>query len=144
MLCHHQKLNHSRTVRWRSAAAGLALTLGFTVSGCSKSGIEGEIASFKSRGHVVSAFSDTAAATFGAKKCQTGTVAQLPVLLCEFENAEAAARGQPAAESWGGTVGTVVVLHRGPLLFAVADRNHADESGKTISALTKAFRRTNR
>jgi hypothetical protein len=136
-----EMLESSPTRRLRSAAACLALTLGLLVSGCGKSGVAAEIASFKTRGHSVSNFTDTDSSAFGAKKCQTGTVDQLPVLLCEYENGDAAALSQPAAESWGGATGTVVVLHRGSMLFAVADRDHADESGQKISALAGVFRR---
>jgi len=126
----------------------LALLLGLPglvglagLAGCGKSGIAGELAELKSAGHTVSEFADADAGKLGAKKCQTGTVDQLPVLLCEYPNTEAAASGHAAAEAWGGETGTVVVLRRGSTLFAVADRNHVDPNGKAISALAKVFRR---
>ena len=120
-----------------------ALALGFALlfSGCGKSGVEGELAAFRDTGHTVAQFADTDASVFGAKKCQTGAVDQLPVLLCEYASSDAAALSQPSAERWGGEVGTVVVLRRGSVLFAVADRSHQDPNGKTISALAKVFRR---
>jgi hypothetical protein len=125
--------------------AGLSFVFSMGLSiflpGCGKSGIAGELASWKDAGHAVSEFSDTDASAFSAKKCQTGTVDQLAVLLCEYSSADAAALARSTAERWGGDVGTVVVLNRAGVLFAVADRNHIDPYGKTISALTKVFRR---
>jgi hypothetical protein len=106
--------------------------------------VAGEIAAFKDAGHAVSEFSDTDASGFGAKKCQTGTVDKLAVLLCEYASSEAAASGQPAAEKWGGDTPTMVVLRRGSVLFSVADRNRVDANGKTISALAKVFRHAKR
>src|SRR5262245_31518900 len=84
---------------------GAALLL---FGGCGKSGVEGELASFRSSGHTVAQFADTDAGALGAKKCQTGTVDQLPVLVCEYASSDAAALSQPAAERWGGEIGTVV------------------------------------
>lgn len=120
----------------------LFLFAALSASGCGKSGIEGELERFKSGGHNVAQFADTDVTALGAKKCQTGIVDQLSVLLCEYSSAEVAGQSQPAAERWGGEIGTVVVLRRGPVLFAVADRNKLDPQGKTISALSKVFRRT--
>jgi hypothetical protein len=124
---------------------GPGLALAATVllgTGCGKSGIEGELERFRSGGHTVAQFADTDPAPLGAKKCQAGTIDQLSVLLCEYSSSDVAGQSQPAAERWGGEIGTVVVLRRGPLSFTVADRNHVDPNGKTISALSKVFRRT--
>ncbi len=118
---------------------GLGLVLG--AAGCGKSGVAAELAAFKDAGHAVSQFTETDAAGLGAKKCETGTVDKMAVLLCEYGNSEGAAHGHAAAEKWGGETGTVVVLHRGGVLFALADRDHTDPNGKSISALTKIFRR---
>jgi hypothetical protein len=122
------------------AALGL-LAIVASGSGCGKSGVEGELERFRSTGHTVAQFADTDPAVFGAKKCQAGVVDQLNVLLCEYGNSDDAGKSQPSAERWGGEIGTVVVLRRGPVLFAVADRNKVDPSGKAISALAKVFRR---
>ena len=120
------------------AVLGLLLTLS---TGCGKSGVPGELAAFKDGGHNVSAFNDADAGTLGAKKCQTGTIDQLSVLLCEYSSPDAAALAQPAADTWVGEASTAVVLRRGNILFAAADRGGADTTGKTISALGKVFRR---
>jgi hypothetical protein len=124
----------------RAGTLVLGLGLLFGGAGCGKSGVAAELAAFKDSGHAVSQFTETDAASLGAKKCQTGTIDKLAVLLCEYGSSEDAAHGHPAAEKWGGETGTVVVLHRASVLFAVADRNSSDPSGKSISALTKVFR----
>ncbi len=111
------------------------------MNGCGKSGVAGELAMFKDTGHVVSEFANMDSSPLGAKKCQNGTIDQLSVLLCEYADSEASALGQAAAEAWGGETATVVVLRRGAVLFAVADRNHVDPNGKSISTLSKVFRR---
>lgn len=139
-----QATGSGRKKSWVSlfSGCGLALLLGLPLlTGCGKSGIAAELAEFKSTGHSVSEFADIDAGKLGAKRCQTGTVDQLPVLLCEYPNTEAAAAGHTAAEAWGGETGTVVVLRRGSTLFAMADRTHIDPNGKAISALARVFRR---
>lgn len=77
----------------------------------------------------------------GAKTCQTGSVDRLSVLLCEYASSDAAVSGQAAAEAWGAATATVVVLRRGSMLFAVAARETADPDGKSISSLSRVFRR---
>lgn len=121
---------------------GLLLTALLGGAGCGGSGISAEVAAFKDSGHTVSALADTDPKGYGAKKCQTGMVDRLSVLLCEYASSDAAAEGQTAAEAWGTETSTVVVLRRGNTLFAVADRNHSDPDGKNISALSRVFRRT--
>lgn len=124
-----------------SIAKGLLLALLLAGAGCGKSGIAQALASFKESGHAVGEFVDTDASAFSAKKCQTGTIDRLTVLLCEHESSESAAMGKSAAETWGANTGTVVVLHRKSMLFAVSDSGHADPDGKSIAALSKTFRR---
>ena len=126
----------------RAPMLEFVLVLGLASMGCGKSGIADEVNAFKGSGQTVSGFADTDPSSFGAKKCQTGTVDRLSVLLCEYASSDSAAGGQAAAETWGAETATVVVLRRGSMLFAVADRDHADPDGKTISALSKVFRRT--
>lgn len=109
--------------------------------GCGKSGVAGELAAFKDNGHNLSAFNETDAGALGAKKCQAGSIDQMAVLLCEYSSPDAAALGQGSAETWVGEAATAVVLRRGNMLFAAADRSGADQLGKTISALGKVFRR---
>jgi hypothetical protein len=126
----------------RGAAPSFAfLGLLALLGGCGKSGVAGELAAFKDNGHAVSAFNETDAGALGAKKCQTGTIDQMAALICEYSSSDSAALGQNAAETWVGESATAVVLRRGNMLFAAADRSGADQLGKTISALGKVFRR---
>lgn len=119
----------------------LCLALGLGSAGCGKSGVAGEIARFTDAGHSVAAFATTDASALGAKECQAGTVDRISVLVCEYASSDTAGASQPAAERWAGETGTGVVLRRGKVLMGLADRNNADPTGKTISALTKLFRR---
>jgi hypothetical protein len=123
---------------------GLAGGLSLGTAGCSKGGVGGELAAWKDAGHSVSAFADSPAATMGAKQCQTGTIDQVPVLVCEYASPEAAAQGEAAADGWVGNDVTGAVLRRGHMLLAVADRVQKDPQGKIISAITKVFRRVKR
>ncbi len=120
-------------------ALALALALGF--AGCGKKGIASELQIFKDGGRTVSEFSDVEASALHAKKCQTGTIDNIPALLCEYGNPEAATLGQTAAESWLGETSTGFVLRRELLLLALSDRSHTDPNGKAMSAIGKLFRR---
>lgn len=121
---------------------GLVFALG--LSGCGKSGIAGELEVFKEGGRKVAEFSDIDAAPLDAKKCQAGTIDGVAALLCEYKTAEAATKGQAAAESWFGETSTALVLHREILILALSDRSHIDPNGKAISAIAKIFRRVNK
>ena len=121
-------------------ARWLTLLLMLGGAACGKSKAAQALASFKESGHSVDGFFDIHGAPLGAKKCQAGTIDQLAVLLCEYVNPEAASMEQRAAEGWFGSTGPVVVLRRGEMLFAVADRTHVDPDGKAVAALTQAFR----
>lgn len=140
-----RRLEHRRAgSEWsnrRDLPLTLVLALGLGIAGCGSSGIADEVAAFKDSGHPVSALTDADPGGFGAKKCQTGTIDKLSVLLCEYASSDSAAGGQAAAEAWGAETSTVVVLRRGSTLFAVADRNQTDPDGKNIAALSKVFRR---
>lgn len=118
----------------------LLLSLPLSDLACGKSKAAQTLASFQANGHEVDGFSDIDGAPLGAKKCQAGTIDQLAALLCEYVNPEAASMEQRAAEGWFGSTGTVVVMRRGEMLFAVADRSHVDPDGKAIAALSLVFR----
>jgi len=143
----HQAGQALRRAGWRRSwglAGVLGLGLGLGLAGCGKSGVAGELAAFKDAGHSVSEFADTPAAALGAKKCQTGTVDQVAVLVCEYASPESATQGEAAADGWVGGDVTGAVLRRGHLLLAVADRTQKDPQGKSIAAITKVFRRAKR
>lgn len=122
----------------------LATVCGMVLGGCGQKGVGGEIAALKKAGRAVSEFTDTDASVFAAKKCQAGTVDQIPAVLCEYESPETAARGQEAAENWALQGGTGVALRRELVVLALSDKAQADPSGKTISAVAKVFRRVAR
>lgn len=134
-----------RPSREANDLARVAKTAAFTalllLAACGKSGVAGELQAFTDNGHGVSGFNESDAGALGAKKCQTGTIDQMAALICEYSSPDAAALGQTAAESWVGEASTAVVLRRGNMLFAAADRTGGDATGKTISALGKVFRR---
>ena len=123
---------------------GLVGVLSLGLAGCGKNGVDGELSAWKDAGHMVSEFAETPAAAMGAKKCQTGTVDQVAVLVCEYESPESAANGESSADGWVGADVTGAVLRRGHMLLAVADRTQKDPQGKIISAITKVFRRVKR
>ena len=127
---------------WNSCHAQMLwLVLGFGLGGgCGKSGVAGELAAFKDSGHTISEFSDLDANGLGAKKCQTGIIDQLSALLCEYGSSENVQQGTSAAEKWAEGASTSIVLRRGPILLALADRSNADPQGKTLTALSKVFR----
>lgn len=131
--------DRSSTARW-GTLAGAVLSLVW-LGGCGKSGIAGELQAFSSSGHSVSGFNETDAGALGAKKCQAGMIDQMAALICEYSSSDAAALGQNTAENWVGEAATAVVLRRGSMLFAAADRSGTDPTGKTVSALGKVFRR---
>jgi len=135
------KVAAGRSIRASGLMLGLTLGLGLGGGGCGKGGVAGELAAFKESGHNVSEFKEMDAGEFAAKTCQTGTIDQISVLLCAYGSSEAAAQGEGAAERWGSGTNTSIVLRRGTVLLALADRNEADEQGKTLSALARVFRR---
>jgi len=111
------------------------------LSGCGKKGIPAEIQAFKDAGRSVSEFVDTDAGSMQAKRCQQGTIDKMAVLLCEYPSRDTASGGVRSASLWAGESGTWLALQRDKIVFAVADRAEVDENGKTVSALTKVFRR---
>jgi len=122
------------------------LTVGLLVllpllQGCGKKGIPAEIQAFKDAGRSVSEFTDADASSMQAKRCQQGTVDQMAVLLCEYPNRDAAAGGVRSASLWAAESPTWLALQRDKIVFAVADRAEVDHNGKTLSALSKVFRR---
>ncbi len=109
--------------------------------GCGKKGIDAEIQAFKAAGRNVSEFTDADAGAMQAKRCRQGSIDQMAVLLCEYPNRDAASAGVRNAATWAGESATWLSLQRDKVVFAVADRSEVDQSGKTISALSKVFRR---
>ena len=89
-------------------------------------------------GLTVSALTEDKSGAIGAT-CKSGTVSGVDVVLCTFaSDAEAKAAEAKGLEWVGAATGTA--LARGKDLLAVVDRRNADPSGRTINAITKAFR----
>ncbi len=121
------------------------------LAGCSKEGgsESGETAagglpsslvdSWKKASLEVSAFTDDKSGAIGAT-CKSGTVSSVDVVWCSFpSDAEAKAAEAKGLEWVGGATGTA--LSSGKQLLAVVDRRASDPSGRTINAVTKAFRK---
>jgi hypothetical protein len=78
----------------------------------------------------------TAASVQFAKDCQSGTVANVDVLLCNFASPAEAKAAETPGLSWVGAA-TGASQARGSVLVVVADRRKADPSGRTINQLMK-------
>jgi hypothetical protein len=86
----------------------------------------------------VSAFTADKSGAIGPT-CQSGTVSGVDVVWCSFASDTEAKAAEPKGLEWvGGATGTALVS--GKQLLAVVDRRAADPSGRTINAVTKAFR----
>jgi len=101
------------------------------------------IAAWKKAGLEVSAFSDADAAAYSAQSCRAGTVGGVDVTVCSYDTGEDAAAAQDPAltllEKGGAT--TASALARGKKLLVVVDKRKADPSGRSINAITGAFRK---
>lgn len=104
---------------------------------------EALIAAWRKAGLEVSALSEVDAAPYAAQRCRGGTVSGVDVVLCSYDTGEDAAAADDAAlallEKGGVTTGSA--LARGKSLLVVADKRKADPSGRTINAITAAFRK---
>jgi hypothetical protein len=119
--------------------AGLAL-VGVALGACDKGdGAAGGprdavIAAWKQGGLEPSAFTP-ATVGFGAD-CQSGTVAGVDVVVCQYGAADEAKAAEEPALDWVGEA-TGVAQAAGRALIAAADRRKADPSGRTINQLVK-------
>ncbi len=80
--------------------------------------------------------------TYGAKRCQVGTVNELAVLICEYESKEALAKSQKRRYRF--LKGAVTGAQRadGKIAMVVADRDKKDLRGKTVQRILQAFKKT--
>lgn len=78
---------------------------------------------------------------WSAGACSRGPVAGLEVLICEYSSDDAARVGEKKMMSdWEEeSVPTGAVVRTSRTLLAIADRNKADPSGRTIVRLAKLF-----
>lgn len=101
------------------------------------------IAAWKKAGLEVSSFTDADAAAYSAQSCRAGTVGGVDVTVCSYDTGEDAAAAQDPAlallEKGGATTASALV--RGKKLLVVVDKRKADPSGRSINAITGAFRK---
>jgi hypothetical protein len=116
-----------------------------TATGCSKKPTEGGVRleqiseALTAAGLKLDKFQPTDATRFNAQKCVAGSADGVDTVVCEYGSPEALALGKKAGEAWAQGATTAAVLGNGRTLLAVADRAHADPSGKTIHKITQAF-----
>jgi hypothetical protein len=86
----------------------------------------------------VSAFTEDKSNAIGPT-CHSGTVSGVDVVWCGFAAEAEAKAAEAKGLAWvGDATGTALVS--GKQLLAVVDRRAADPSGRTINAVTKAFK----
>lgn len=89
-------------------------------------------------GLTVSAFTEDKSGKIG-DSCKSATISGVDIVICTFAaEADAKAAEAKGLEWVGAATGTALV--RGKDLLTVVDRRNADPSGRTINAITKAFR----
>jgi hypothetical protein len=101
------------------------------------------LAAWKKAGLEVSPFTDADAKPYSANKCRAGTVGGVDVTLCNYDTGEDASAAQDDAlallEKSGAP--TASAIPRGKSLLVVTDKRKADPTGRTIQAITAAFRK---
>lgn len=130
------------------SAAHVALALAVTLVACSKApegkaegkaeGPSGLVAKWTKAGLTVSALTEDKSGAIGPS-CKRGTVSGVDVVHCTFPGEAEAKAAEAKALEWVADA-TGAALVAGKELLAVADRRGADPSGRTINAVTKAFR----
>ncbi|KAB2898242.1 MAG: hypothetical protein F9K40_11650 [Kofleriaceae bacterium] len=128
------------------ALVGIALALALAACEESKAQAPGDdelVAAWKKAGLDVSAFTDADAAPYSAQACRSGTVGGVDVTICSYDTGEDAAAAQDPALALleKGGAATASALVRGKKLLVVNDKRKADPSGKSINAITGAFRK---
>jgi hypothetical protein len=71
-----------------------------------------------------------------AKDCQSGTIENLDVLMCNFATPAEAKAAEAQGNTWVGSVTGASQAH-GAALVVLADRKKADPNGRTINKLMK-------
>ena len=128
-------------VGWMIALAALVAACGKDEkSGGTAASDDAVVAAWKKDGLEVSALTDADPKPYSAERCKAGTVSGVDVVLCSYDTGEdAKAAEEPALASLSGTTGAA--LAKGARLLVVTDKRKADPSGRTINAVTKAFRK---
>lgn len=116
----------------------LRLGLLLLAAGCS-SGTDKLASAWKEAGLSASEWKEAGAKLNGGK-CSASKVSGLEVTLCEFENAEAAKKGEETGfELLGHTVGASVAA--GKSVLVVADSTKEDPSGRRMNEVINAFKK---
>jgi hypothetical protein len=101
------------------------------------------VAAWRKAGLEVSPLTDVDVAPYAATKCRGGTVSGVDVIVCNYDTGEDAAAAQDPTlallEKSGAR--TASAIPRGKSLLIVSDKRKADPSGRTIQAITAAFRK---
>lgn len=127
-----------------AARVALAVALATSLAACSKAepgkaeGPDGLTAKWTKAGLTVSALTEDKSGAIGPS-CKRGTVSGVDVVHCTFPSEAEAKAAEAKALAWVAEA-TGAALVTGKELLAVADRRSADPSGRTINAVTKAFR----
>ncbi len=101
---------------------------------------DGMVAAWKAAKLDVSALTTIDAKPYGATACRGGTVSGVDVVLCSYGSGEDAQAAQDLGLAAVGDA-TGAALARGARLLVVVDRRKADPTGRTIDAITAAFRK---
>ncbi len=122
--------------------AALAMLLVCGALACSKGdggGADGVLAAWKKAGFEPAAFEPVKADLQGDARCHAGAIKGIEATLCELPSVADASRAEAAAlATLKETTG--LALAEGKLLLVLADRKHADPSGRTMNELARAFR----
>ena len=76
---------------------------------------------------------------FSGQKCVQGQLGGVDAVLCEYGSVDAVNLGKTAGEEWVGQAQTGLVVTNGFTVLALADRNRADPSGKTLQKMAEAY-----
>jgi hypothetical protein len=122
--------------------AALVLAAAAALAGCSKAGDSDKpagprdtvLAAWKAEKLAPAALAPALVAF--AKDCQTGAVAEIDVLLCNFASPAEAKAAEDAGLAWVGAATGASQAH-GSALVVLADRKKADPNGRTINKLMK-------
>jgi hypothetical protein len=88
----------------------------------------------------VSALTTVDGAAYGGGTCRGGTVSGVDVVVCSYGSGEDAQAAQDLGLAAVGSA-TGTALPKGDRMLVVIDRRKADPTGRTIDAITRAFRK---
>lgn len=98
------------------------------------------VAAWKAAKLDVSALTEVDPKPYSATGCRGGTVSGVDVVVCSYGSGEDAQAAEDLGLAQIGSA-TGAALVRGMRLLVVADRRKVDPSGRTIDAITKAFKK---